>query len=236
MPDPAQAVSALLLGLSGAGHCLGMCGGIAGALQLGGGGPGLSLAYHAGRIASYAALGGLLGLAAGSIDTQAWTASLRYLAGFLLIGMGLYVGGWWRGMQVLERAGQWIWRPVQRLGSHLLPANTWPRALLLGLCWGLLPCGLIYSSLALSATAGSAAGAAVMMLLFGIGTLPAMLAVSLGATGLQALLRRRGLQAGIALMLIAGGVWTVAGAAAHGDHAAHSSGDNGGGHEAHHMH
>lgn len=230
MPDATQMIGALLLGLSGAGHCLGMCGGIAGALQLGGAGPGTALAYQIGRIGSYTALGGVFGLATGGFDAQAWAWGLRYLAGLMLIALGLYVGGWWRGMLVLERAGQVVWRPVQRLGSHLLPATNWRRAVLLGLCWGLLPCGLIYSSLVLAATAGSAAGGATMMLLFGAGTLPAMLAVSLGATGLQALLRRRGLQVGIALLLIAGGVWTLYGAAAHTGHAA---GGAAGGHEAH---
>jgi len=228
--DATQAGSALLLGLSGAGHCLGMCGGIAGALQLGGrGGAGSTLAYHAGRIASYTALGALLGLAAGAVDGIASGGSLRYLAGMMLIGMGLYVGGWWRGMLALERAGHSLWHPVQRFVVPLLPAAGWRRALFLGLCWGLLPCGLIYSSLVLAAATGSAANAAAMMLVIGVGPLPAMLTVSLGAGGLQRLLKRRGLQAGIGLALIVGGAWTLYGAAAHGDHSAHAPGRDGSG-------
>jgi len=150
--------SALGLGLAGAGHCLGMCGGIAAALNLGGHrSHAVTLAYHGGRITSYTLLGGLLGLAAGSIDISAWTMGLRYLAGFMLIAMGLYVADWWRGMVWLERGGAYLWRPVQRLSSRLLPIRHWPQGFALGLCWGLMPCGLIYSSLAWAATAQDAA-------------------------------------------------------------------------------
>lgn len=222
--DVTQATSALVLGLAGAGHCLGMCGGIAAALNLGGHRSlAVTLSYHAGRIASYTALGGLLGLAAGSIDIAAWTIGLRYLAGVLLIAMGLYVANWWRGMAVLERAGARLWQPVQRQASRWLPVRRWPQGFALGLCWGLMPCGLIYSSLAWAATAQSATTSALMMFIFGVGTLPAMLATSLGADHLQAFLRRRGLKILIALMLIVAGCWTLYLTAAHADHAGHGA-------------
>lgn len=220
--------SALGLGLAGAGHCLGMCGGIAAALNLGGHrSHAVTLAYHGGRITSYTLLGGLLGLAAGSIDISAWTMGLRYLAGFMLIAMGLYVADWWRGMVWLERGGAYLWRPVQRLSSRLLPIRHWPQGFALGLCWGLMPCGLIYSSLAWAATAQDAATSALMMFLFGIGTLPAMLATSLGADRLQAFLRRRGLKLLIALLLVASGIWTLYLVAAHGSHMVHGAGGGG---------
>jgi sulfite exporter TauE/SafE len=218
--------SALGLGLAGAGHCLGMCGGIAAALNLGGPrSPAVTLAYHAGRISSYTLLGGLLGFAAGTIDITAWTIGLRYLAGVMLVAMGLYVADWWRGMALLEKAGARLWRPVQRLSSRLLPVRHWPQGFALGLCWGLMPCGLIYSSLAWAATAAHAPTSALMMFLFGLGTLPAMLATSFGAQGLQAFLRRRGLKLVIALLLIASGAWTLYLTAAHGNHGSHGGND-----------
>jgi sulfite exporter TauE/SafE len=217
--------SALGLGLAGAGHCLGMCGGIAAALNLGGPrSPAVTLAYHAGRIGSYTLLGGLLGFAAGTVDIAAWTMGLRYLAGVMLLGMGLYVADWWRGMAVLEKAGAHLWRPVQRLSSRLLPVRHWAQGFALGLCWGLMPCGLIYSSLAWAATAAHAPTSALMMFLFGLGTLPAMLATSFGAQGLQAFLRRRGLKVVIALLLIASGIWTLYLTASHGSHSDHGNG------------
>jgi uncharacterized protein len=221
MIDSVQASSAFLLGLSGAGHCLGMCGGIAAALNLGGArSHAITLAYHSGRIASYTLLGALLGLAAGTIDISAWTIGLRYLAGLLLIGMGLYIANWWRGMAILEKVGAKLWQPVQRLSSNWLPVRRWPQGFALGLCWGLMPCGLIYSSLAWAATAQNATTSALMMLLFGLGTLPAMLSTSLGAARLQQFLRLRGLKVAIAILLIASGVWTLYITAAHSGHGA----------------
>ena len=215
--------SAVGLGLAGAGHCLGMCGGIAAALNLGGtNATRVTLAYHAGRISSYTLLGGLLGFAAGSIDIAAWTTGLRYLAGFMLIGMGLYIADWWRGLAVLERAGARLWRPVQRLSSRWLPVQHWRQSFALGLCWGLMPCGLIYSSLAWAATAQHAPTSALMMFLFGLGTLPAMLATSFGAQGLREFLRRRGLKLLIAALLITSGAWTLYITAAHSGHGSHA--------------
>lgn len=223
MIDVTQAGTAIVLGLSGAGHCLGMCGGIAAALNLGGSRtPAITIAYHGGRIASYTLLGALLGVAAGSIDITAWTIGLRFLAGFLLVGMGLYIANWWLGMAQLERVGAKLWQPVQRLSSHWLPLRQWPQGFALGLCWGLMPCGLIYSSLAWAATAQNGGTAALMMMLFGLGTLPAMLATSFGAESLQAFLRQRGLKKLIGLLLIGSGLWSLYLTTMHSDHAQHA--------------
>lgn len=214
-----DALAALGIGLAGAGHCLGMCGGIAAALNLGGNrGTATTLAYHGGRLTSYAALGALLGAAAGAINLAHWTMVLRYVAALLLIAMGLSIADWWRGISVLERAGAKLWKPVQSLLSPLLPARHWRQGFLLGLGWGLMPCGLIYSALAWSATSQSAVDGALLMALFGAGTLPAMLTTSFGAVGVQALLRRRGLKLLIALFLIASGIWSLAMTWQHGGH------------------
>ena len=235
MPELTMLGSALLLGLSGSGHCLGMCGGIASALALGPRkGPGINLAYHSGRITSYAVLGGALGLAAGITDIATWTISLRYLAGALLILMGLYVADWWRGMLVIEQAGARLWQPIQRLSSRWLPVRSTPQAFALGLTWGLMPCGLIYSALAWSATTQNAASSALLMLLFGLGTLPAMLATSLGAQQLQQFLRKGGFKLFIGILLILAGAWTLYLTASHSDHlTAPSSQGTSGGHEHH---
>lgn len=218
----AELASAFALGLAGAGHCLGMCGGIASALQLaGGGGWRMTLAYHGGRLASYTALGAALGFAAGSIDIAAWTIGLRYLAAGLLLAMGFYIAGWWRILQWLERGGAVLWRPVQRWTRTLLPLRHPGHAAALGMCWGLMPCGLIYSSLAWAATAADAGLSALMMLCFGLGTLPAMLATSFSAHGVQALLRRRGLKSLIGLLLIGAGLWSLYVTIAHHGHLQH---------------
>jgi sulfite exporter TauE/SafE len=210
---------AFAIGLAGTGHCLGMCGGIAAALNLGGERKaGVTVAYHGGRIASYTLLGALLGWAASEIDIAGWTMGLRYLAGVLLIAMGLYIADWWRGMQYLERAGALLWRPVQSVSARWLPVRHWPQGFALGLCWGLMPCGLIYSSLAWATTAADPLQSALLMLCFGAGTLPAMLATSFSAAKVQNLLRKRGLKLIIALLLIASGIWTLYLTVAHGEH------------------
>ncbi|WP_439102668.1 sulfite exporter TauE/SafE family protein [Congregibacter sp.] len=212
-------LAALGIGLAGAGHCLGMCGGIAAAINLGGkGGPATTFAYHAGRLSSYALLGALLGAIAGSINLAQWTMVLRYLAALLLIGMGLSIADWWRGMSKLESVGAKLWRPVQKLSSQLLPVRHWSQGYLLGLCWGLMPCGLIYSALAWSATAQDMARSGLLMLAFGVGTLPAMLTTSFGAARIQALLRRRGLKLIIAVFLIVSGLWSLMMTFNHGSH------------------
>ena len=196
-----------------------MCGGIAAAVSLGRHASGaMTGAYHGGRLLSYTAIGALLGALAGSINLAAWTIGLRYLAGLLLIAMGLAIGDWWRGITLLERIGAVLWQPVQRLAGRLLPLRRPRQAMLLGIAWGMMPCGLIYSALAWTATAGDALRSGALMLLFGIGTLPAMLATSLGAAGLQTFLRRRGLKRLIAIGLIAAGSWSLYLTASHAGH------------------
>jgi sulfite exporter TauE/SafE len=178
----------------------------------------MTCAYHGGHLLSYTGLGALLGGLAGTINLAAWTIGLRYLAGVLLVAMGLAIADWWRGIAVLERAGAGLWKPVQRLAGRLLPLQRPRQALLLGLAWGLMPCGLIYSALAWTATAGDVLRSGTLMLLFGIGTLPAMLATSFGAAGLQSFLRRRGLKQAIAVGLIAAGAWSLYLTATHAGH------------------
>ncbi len=216
---PFDPLGAFALGLAGAAHCLGMCGGIASALSVSSENR-LSpiIAYHVGRLGSYTLLGGFLGLLTGSIEYGAWTLALRYLAALLLIAMGLYIADWWRGLVLLERGGAIIWRPVQKLGSRWLPVTHWRQGFALGMCWGLLPCGLIYSSLAWAATAQSPLVSAGLMLMFGLGTLPAMLATSLGARQLQGWLRRRGLQVTLGLLLVLAGLFSLYTTASHSSH------------------
>ncbi len=203
--------SALVLGLAGAGHCLGMCGGITVALNFGANGTRLSviLAYHAGRIASYALLGVAVGMLTGPLHYAGWTIFLRYFAGFMLIAMGLYVANWWRGLAWVERAGAVLWRPVQGVIGRFRNGGRWYHALALGSTWGLMPCGLIYSSLVWAAAAANPWQSGLLMLIFGLGTLPVMLAASLGAGTLQNVLRRRGFKLLVAVILIALGAWTL---------------------------
>ncbi|HEY6239461.1 MAG TPA: sulfite exporter TauE/SafE family protein [Burkholderiales bacterium] len=190
----AAALSAIfLVGLLGGAHCIGMCGGIVTALtvQLPRDRPrwSLHLAYHAGRITTYAAAGALaggLGSAALRLDGLVpMQIVLFVVAQLMLVALGLYLLGVSRYLDVFERAGRVLWRRVQPAASRLFPLRTAPRGYAVGLLWGLLPCGLIYSVLVTALVTGSAATGALTMLVFGLGTLPSLLAAGAVMPALQ---------------------------------------------------
>ena len=99
----------------------------------------------------------------------------KLFAAAFMIALGLYLADWWRGLALLEKLGMKLWRHIQPLAQRLFPIDNPPQAFLLGLLWGWLPCGLVYSVVAWSLTAGSALDGAKLMLGFGLGTLPALL-------------------------------------------------------------
>lgn len=213
MPEPALFLSALLFGLAGSTHCIGMCGGIAGSLAIGSGQQGLwlQLAYNLGRLLSYALAGALIGqLGQLFTETAGLTLLLRTLAALIMVVMGLYIAGWWQGAAYLERAGGVLWRRLQPLTRSLFPANTLPKALLLGGVWGWLPCGLVYTTLLWTVTVSqNSLTSASLMLVFGIGTLPALLTSALLARQLKQLLQRSGVRQGAGLLVILFGLATL---------------------------
>ncbi|MDH1696840.1 MULTISPECIES: sulfite exporter TauE/SafE family protein [unclassified Pseudomonas] len=218
MPDLLPLLgSALVLGLLGGGHCLGMCGGLMGALTLAippeqrGKRLRLLLAYNLGRIFSYACAGLLLGLAGWAVASSPAALALRVAAALLLIAMGLYLAGWWSGLTRIEALGRGLWRHIQPMASRLLPVSSLPRALLLGALWGWLPCGLVYSTLLWAASQGNAGYSAVLMLAFGVGTWPVLLATGLAAERVNALLRRRSVRVAGGVLVMLFGVWTLPG-------------------------
>ncbi|MBF8721889.1 MULTISPECIES: sulfite exporter TauE/SafE family protein [Pseudomonas] len=218
MPDLLPLIgSALVLGLLGGGHCLGMCGGLMGALTLAippeqrARRLRLLLAYNLGRILSYAAAGLVLGLAGVALASSPLAQGLRVVAALLLIAMGLYLAGWWSGLTRIEALGRGLWRHVQPLATRLLPVSSLPRALLLGALWGWLPCGLVYSTLLWAASQGNAAHSAALMLAFGLGTWPVLVATGLAAERIGTLLRKRGVRMAGGLLVILFGLWTLPG-------------------------
>jgi sulfite exporter TauE/SafE len=210
-----------------------MCGGLTAALQLSGNNSKFSVAvFHSARITSYALLGAMAGFIT-SFSETVWAASFfRYLAAFMLIAMGLYIGEWWRGLSVIEKAGAALFQPVQSSLSKLKINSPVIGSAVMGLCWAAMPCGLIYSALAWSATTQQPVSAAFLMFAFGLGTVPAMLAVSLGGQRLQAFLRSRNLKRVIAISLILAGLWTGYITSLH----AHHSAEQHSGHSAHDQH
>lgn len=212
-------LAAFMVGLLGGVHCAGMCGGIVTALSLGLSVEGARarwpflLAYNLARIASYSLAGALMGgvgwLAAhwsGLHQVQLW---LQLLAALFMLALGLYLGGWWQGLAWLERAGGHLWTRIEPFGRHFLPVRTTGQAFALGLVWGWLPCGLVYSVLVWSiATADPLYGAA-LLLSFGLGTLPNLLAMGVLADRLSARVRDPRVRRLAGLLVIGFGLYAL---------------------------
>ncbi|WP_087023717.1 sulfite exporter TauE/SafE family protein [Thaumasiovibrio subtropicus] len=210
-------VAAFTIGLLGAGHCLGMCGGIAAAVTMGIGqqprSRWLYLAlYNIGRVFSYTLIGALFSGIIANIghlsNAFPWLVALRLVAAVMMILLALHVAQIWQGLLTVEKLGQWIWKPIAPIGNKLLPLRHPLQALPFGIVWGWLPCGLVYSTLSLATLSGSATGGAVTMFAFGLGTLPAMLCVGALADQLQTLLKNSAFRRISALALIGYGIHT----------------------------
>ncbi|MEW5755570.1 MAG: sulfite exporter TauE/SafE family protein [Pseudomonadota bacterium] len=216
-------LTSFTIGLLGSLHCIGMCGGLVSAVCLSRPTlwwPGL-LSYQAGRIGGYVVLGVLGGLIGAGLQHSGWLPNaqqiLALFAALVMILFALHLGGWMPD-------------PVARLTAAFTRASglsRWTRQAaehhglkpwaVLGLLNGFLPCGLVYAALALSLSAEYVEDAALIMLAFGLGTLPAM-------TATPALIRRltpqlRGALLKLAaVVLIALAIFTVLRGPLHGEH------------------
>jgi uncharacterized protein len=229
--------AALIAGIAGSGHCLTMCGGIAGALAMRNSATGsagsrlaLALAYNIARIASYAVAGGLAGLLGQTLLRSVNVASLsivfRVLAGAIMIAAAGRLLFGWRLLDPLEAAGAGLWRRVLPARGRVAQRKGLSGAIGLGLAWGWLPCGLTYSMLLLAATTASVTNGALVMAAFGVGTLPAMVSATVAFERAARLLASRAtLRSAAGMLLLAFGAWTAGSAlyhvVAHGAHAGH---------------
>lgn len=206
--------SAFLIGLLGGGHCVGMCGGIvsAASMTFPGHAPRLPflIAYNGGRIFSYTAAGavaGLLGASSLFLEHLLPVEQALYaLASLMLVALGLYLAGWWQGVLLLEKAGNLVWRHLQPISKKLLPLHSPLQAFALGLLWGWLPCGLVYSVLITALASGSAILGGLLMLAFGFGTLPTLLAMGMAAVRLKSFLQHHWVRRVSGLMVLGFGL------------------------------
>ncbi len=216
-------VTAFLAGALGGVHCIGMCGGVVGALVYGL--PQASrrrtatllpfvFAYNLGRICTYTVAGAIAGylgfIAADWVNEYRSWFFLRIAAALLMIGFGLYIAGWWMALTHVERLGARLWRRIQPIGRRLFPVHRWHQALLLGLLWGWLPCGLVYTVLVWSFAAGGWREGAMLMVSFGVGTMPLLVLLGITAGRLTASLQHRAVRAIAGLTVIVFGLWTLA--------------------------
>ncbi len=215
--DPVYLV-AFLMGLFSSFHCLGMCGSIIGTLTLS-----LSrrirerkrrltpfvFSYNLGRIFSYATAGLIAGSLHYVLDLPFGNGRgyriLQIAAAVIMAGAGLYIGGWFPRFAYLERLGGRLWRHIEPYGRKIIPVTNLSQAFLFGMVWGWLPCGLVYTALALAATAGGPDRGALTMIAFGLGTLPAVMGVGIMTNWMTRLARMRRFRhfAGIVMIFLA---------------------------------
>lgn len=208
-------LGAFLIGIIGAGHCMGMCGGIASLLSSNV--PSHSVLipifYNLGRLISYCVIGAIVG---GAISTVAEFSQvnqsltwLRLFAALFMILLACYIGKWWHGLVYIERLGQKLWKRIAPAGQSLLPLKSPFYALPFGLVWGWLPCGLVYSTLTWAAVSGSALNGAFIMVAFGLGTMPAMLFIGIGVSHTNKLQKSNFLRQSGAVIILLYGLYTV---------------------------
>jgi sulfite exporter TauE/SafE len=218
-------LAVFLIGLLGGVHCAGMCGGIVSALSLQMPGPAvrpgpawpLHLAYNLGRISSYVIAGAMMG-ALGSLglllDNWLPVQMILYVvANLMMVALGLYLTGVTQALSFIERAGQSLWRRVQPMTKRFLPVRGVAQAFPLGMLWGWLPCGLVYSVLTLTLLSGSATRGAATMLAFGLGTLPNLMLAGLLLVRFRSVVQGRALRLGSGLIVLGFGVWGLFNAA-----------------------
>ncbi len=216
--------AALLVGFLGSLHCIGMCGGIVGVM-----GSGIHtntnpsyrnqfpfwFAYNGGRIFSYSVAGAIAGFlgsqAVGLFDPARVQNIGLMLAGAFMIILGLYISGVWSGLIWLEKAGGQVWKQLQPLSRKVLQPTHPSKAVLTGLIWGWLPCGLVYSMLVWSMTVATPMGGAMIMASFGIGTLPMLLGMGAASSKLNQFKQNKMVRGAAGGLIVLFGVLTFLG-------------------------
>lgn len=175
-------LAAFSMGLFGSPHCLGMCGGIVTAFGLSmqhvsdSKKNGLILTYHLGRLISYS----LLGLIASVIGVAIFQSIMsnsapRIVLGAVLVLIGLAMLGL-PLFNELEKFGMRFWQSLAPIRKKVFPIDSFGKALFAGLLWGFLPCGLVYGALMMAIAGNNVATGAALMFVFGLGTMPMLIA------------------------------------------------------------
>lgn len=207
-------VYALIMGLFSSLHCIGMCGSIIGTLTLS-----LEtnirnnrskllpyvLSYNVGRISSYAVAGLLVGnfyRLFEPFDDIVGHRILQAISAIVMVSAGFYIGGWFPKFAYIEKLGVNIWSWLEPIGRKLIPVKNIRHAFLFGTVWGWLPCGLVYTALALAATSGNPMHSALTMTAFGVGTLPAVIGIGIMTNKLVNLSRMRHIRQAVGIFFI----------------------------------
>lgn len=206
-------ITAFIMGLVGGVHCIGMCGGIVGSLSMS-----LStqvspkpkalywyvLNYNLGRISSYVFAGLIVGLISSFTLQQLPNPHeiSRIISGSFSIALGLYISQIWMGLNKIEKIAMPMWKKIQPYTKNYMPPKSPLKALPLGFLWGWLPCGLVYSVLPLAYSADNPIDASLVMLSFGLATLPLLMMLGSSAMWLKQKMQNKILRMVLGILLV----------------------------------
>ncbi len=214
-------LSAFLMGLLGSTHCAGMCGGIVSALTAG-----ISpkqrltestrylLAYNGGRIGSYAIAGTMMALLGSTLSMMGEGMVIRrgfiLLSATLMILLGLYLSGLWpAAILKIEQGGAVIWKRIEPIAQRWIPIRSTSHAWVAGMLWGWLPCGLVYTALLWALSAEHPVQGTLLMVSFGLGTLPALLSIGIFSRKVLQHLQTGWVRATAGIMVAAFGIFQL---------------------------
>ena len=230
--DPAVLITAFLAGLLGSGQCFGMCGGIAGSLGALSGGSGRkqlvlpAFQFNLGRLLGYAILGaiaaGIIGAVGEIVALKAYAKWFRVVTAVMVLIIGLQFLVDWGSLNFIEKGGAGIWKKIAPIAAKVSQRNDWIGRTGLGICWGFLPCGLVYTVLVTAASTGNSVTGALTMFSFGVGTAPAMMGLTVAAPALATFLSDKLVRRIVGFSLIVLAIWMmmpiIAGGGGHAHH------------------
>jgi hypothetical protein len=169
-----------------------------------------ALQFNLARLASYAVLGFIAAAVLGGVSVLLpigrW---LRLLTALMILMIGFKFLFNFRGIEYIERGGAVLWKKIMPFALEAGNRQDWTGRLLLGFCWGFLPCGLVYAVLMTAASTANPVSGALTMLTFGAGTLPSMLGLTVAAPALSSFLEDRTVRRLIGFALVVLAIWTL---------------------------
>ncbi|MBC8479700.1 MAG: sulfite exporter TauE/SafE family protein [FCB group bacterium] len=187
-----------MLGLTGGfGHCIGMCGGFVLAYSVKLEKPtgrlntlkllAPHLLYSLGRTITYGFLGGLFGIIGLTFKLFNFQSYLQIFAGLIMLLLGAELAGW---IPKFSNTKLPVFHPFRKLFSTVMDDISLTNCFVIGLILGFLPCGLVYAAVIRAIAADNIPTAILTMMAFGLGTIPALLLVGLGANMITARFRK----------------------------------------------
>jgi len=187
-------LSALVLGLMGSFHCAGMCGPIAIALPLHGntipqkifGGT----LYNLGRTLTYGIMGAIFGLLGQGVKLIGFQQKISVIMGAVMI-LSVIFPSLFRNQYNMEKSWFSLVGKLKKSIGKLFSVRSFSSLFFIGLLNGLLPCGLVYMAIAGAIGTGEVLLGSLYMIMFGLGTIPMLLSISLAGNILNAAVRRK---------------------------------------------